>query len=550
MQPRSQVPSRIASHPPASHRVQYLYDAATVRSLDAEAIRSGVSGFELMQRAGQFTFDVIRRLRPDGRRIGVICGHGNNGGDGWVVARLAAEFGLSVTVVATQPPKTEDAAEAARRCSLAPVAPESLIQQHFDIVVDAVLGNGLDHAPRGAATVLIDTIQRLALHADTTVIAIDVPSGLNASTGYIPGDCVTADHTCTYIGMKAGLVTGAGPAVCGQIHFHDCGIAAAIYRPRTHCATLVSPSPSQKREIARTADAHKGRAGRLLVVGSNLGYFGAARLTCEAALRTGTGLVSLATRAEHYPHIVAGREEIILRTLDDRIGLDHWLTEADVVALGPGLGQDEWARRQFAFLPEIRGPVVVDADALNLLAQRPQRIDNAVFTPHPGEAARLLDVSNGEIQKDRIASALSLQQKYGGVIVLKGAGTVIVGRDRAVSVCDRGHAGMASAGMGDVLTGVIASLLAQGAKPETAAALGVWIHALAAEDAGMGGEIGIVAGDLMQPLRRRDSTARLDGPASERSCRCWKNHADSGAAGSGRHHRGGNQPDIFAGRGI
>jgi len=498
------------------HQAKRLYDADAVRRLDALAIESGIDGFELMQRAGQFTFDVIRSQALGGRRIAVFCGHGNNGGDGYVIARLAHEHGLRVCVVATEAPKTVDAAKAAKLCPVQSITVEQFGAGQFDhvadadfgteqcdFVVDAVLGNGLTSTPRGAAMAMIETINRLARDDGTVVVAVDVPSGLNSSNGHVAGLCVQADHTVTFIGMKPGLLTGRGPAVSGQIRFHDCGIDQSVYEQQVAGADLLEPTRKEALEIARSADAHKGSAGRVLIIGSNLGYFGAARLSCEAALRTGAGLVSLATRVEHYPQIVVGREEIICRAIDADGSVGRWLGEADVVAIGPGLGQDSWARCQFEAALGHVGPLVIDADALNLLAEKSKRLDQAVITPHPGEAGRLLNISSAEVQADRIACALRLQEKYACVVVLKGAGTVIVSRDRQISICDRGHAGMASAGMGDVLTGIVASLLAQGAAPETAARLGVWIHATAAEDAGVGGAIGIVAGDLMQPLRRR-----------------------------------------------
>lgn len=485
------------------HASDWIFDADGVRKLDALAIDNSTSGFDLMQRAGSFAFERLRRRWPMARHIAVLCGSGNNGGDGYIVARLAQEHGLEVRLVVSAEAKTEAAREAARRCPLSAVTSDKLFDAKVDVVVDALLGNGLESAPRGSALHLIEVVAELQKVWQCEVLAVDVPSGLNSSSGNAPGAVVKAAETCTFIGMKFGLLTGRGPALAGDVSFYDCEVPPDIYRHVPFVARRLEPAAALVESIARDADWHKGQSGRVTIVGSNTGYAGAARLSAEAALRSGAGLVTVATRAEHYPAIIAGCYELMCQVIDDGNSVASLLEGADVVAIGPGLGRDRWASTQLDAVCMSDLPKVLDADALNLLAESPRRLNNAVMTPHPGEAARLLGTSIATVQADRQAAAKTLFERFGATVVLKGAGSLVVSGSDQTWVCTHGHEGMATAGMGDVLTGVIASLIAQGADVVSAARLGVLLHARAAEDAGTDGKIGILASDLLQPLRRR-----------------------------------------------
>lgn len=253
---------------------------------------------------------------------------------------------------------------------------------------------------------------------------------------------------------------------------------------------------------ARNPAAHKGDFGHVLVFGGDHGMSGALRLAGEAALRTGAGLVSAATRAEHAASISVARPELMSHGIESASALAPLLKRATVLAVGPGLGQEEWGRKLLSSVLQSTLPMVVDADALNLLAIEPSQRDNWILTPHVGEAARLLDVTIEQVQADRVAAAVTLQKKYGGVTVLKGAGTVVVGVTGDVAVCSEGNPGMASGGMGDVLTGVIAGLLAQGCLLTEAAQQGVCLHAHAADVAAQEGQRGLLASDLFPVLRR------------------------------------------------
>lgn len=250
----------------------------------------------------------------------------------------------------------------------------------------------------------------------------------------------------------------------------------------------------------RRADAHKGDFGHVLVIGGNYGMGGAVHLAAEAAARSGVGLTTVATRPEHVSAVITDRPEVMCYGIEDVKELAPLLARATVILLGTGLGQDDWAKALYEAALTSPLPKVIDADGLNLLAQHPVSIPNAILTPHPGEAARLLGCTTATIQQDRFAAAQQLQQRYGGVIVLKGMGT-IVQSSNDTAVCTAGNPGMATGGMGDVLGGIIAGLLAQGLPADKAAGIGVLVHALAADQAAATGKRGLLASDLFPYLR-------------------------------------------------
>ena len=253
--------------------------------------------------------------------------------------------------------------------------------------------------------------------------------------------------------------------------------------------------------VPRVRHAHKGDAGRVLVVGGQPGMPGAVRLAGEAAYRAGAGLVVLATHPAHAASIGAARPELIAYGVNDAQAIQPLLAGAHALAVGPGLGQGEWGRALWQAVLAVDKPLVVDADALNLLAAQPSSRADWVLTPHPGEAARLLGVSVAEIEADRFAAARAIAQRFGGVCVLKGSGTLVAAHgEPSMWLCDRGNPGLATGGSGDVLTGVIVALLAQGLKPNEAARLGVWVHASAGDRVAANGERGMMASDLLAPL--------------------------------------------------
>ncbi|MGH6636253.1 MAG: NAD(P)H-hydrate dehydratase [Gammaproteobacteria bacterium] len=480
-----------------------LYRAEAVRELDRYAIHTcGVPGFTLMRRAGAAAFDVLRWLWPGAQHLTVLCGPGNNGGDGYVLARLAAGAGLAVRVMSVGDP-ARLRGDAALACqALAErgitVAAFDETMENTDVVVDALLGTGLDRKIEGRVGDAIRWINQ----SGASVLAIDIPSGLHADTGCALGHAVRAEATISFIGLKQGLFTGQGPDCCGRVYYHSLDVPREVFSAAAPAATRIQLEDFAAVLRPRLRSSHKGDFGHVLVVGGDFGFAGAARMAAEAAARVGAGLVSVATRAAHASVINVTRPELMCHGVEEAGQLHPLTAKADVIAIGPGLGRSPWAQALLAAALEGRRPLVVDADALNLIAHEPSERHNWVLTPHPGEAARLLGVQTQDIQGDRFNAALAIQARYGGVCVLKGSGTVVTDGVNRPAVCAHGNPGMASGGMGDVLTGVIAGFLAQGMELSTAAKVGVCVHARAGDRAAREGERGLLACDLMPWLRR------------------------------------------------
>ena len=482
-----------------------LYTAAQTRELDQLAAKDwGLPSLTLMERAGAAAVERLTRRYPDARKLLVVCGGGNNGGDGYVAARLALEKGLAARVAAVVDPERlqGDAAHCARR--FAEAAPgrieKTLAPAAFDraeLIVDALFGTGLSRGAQGMFLRAIDMINEAAAPA----FALDLPSGLCADTGTPLGAVVKADATLSFIGLKRGLFTGAGPEFCGEVLFDDLGAPAGLYKEVQADAALIDPVAVAQRLPRRPRHAHKGDCGHALIIGGDCGYLGAALLAGNAAARAGAGLVTVATRPEHAAQLALFRPELMTAALKGPQDLSAPLRRADVVALGPGLGRGDWASGLFAKALETRLPMVVDADALNLLAADPQRRQNWVLTPHPGEAARLLGTSTQALQADRFAAVAAVREKFGGTALLKGAGSLVLEAQGPIRVNRSGNPGMATGGMGDVLTGLIAGLMAQGLAPGAAAVVGVCLHGQAADAcAAASGQRGLLAGDLMAAL--------------------------------------------------
>lgn len=482
-----------------------LYTVAQVRALDRQAMSVlGIDGYALMGRAAAAALASLRRQWPQAQRVGVYCGPGNNGGDGFLLAALAREVGLAVDVVALpEPPGSDEAARARRACELAGVrihawdAAASL--PAADVHVDALFGTGLHRAPSEQVATLI---QRLNA-SGVPMLALDVPSGLDADTGHCPGAAIVADLTVSFIAAKRGLHTGQASTRVGRIELDTLGLPESFWReaPEPDAHLLAAQALP-----ARARDAHKGDCGHVLAIGGDHGTAGAIRLCGEAALRAGAGLVSVATRRENLGALNAARPELMAHAVDGPQGLAGLIQRADVLAVGPGLGQRAWGHALWLAALESDRALVLDADGLNLLAKAPRRLDapagrRVVLTPHPGEAARLLDTSIATIEADRFAAARELARRFGAVAVLKGAGSLIGDPYGRLDVCPWGNPGMASGGMGDLLTGIIAALLAQGCSAWQAACLGVGLHARAGDRAAQAGERGLLASDLLLPLR-------------------------------------------------
>ena len=483
-----------------------IYAAQQVRALDRKAIEIfGIPSYELMNRAGEAALQTLSGHWPSARSLTIVCGAGNNAGDGYVLARLAAGDGYQVRVVSVVPRErlSGDAARAAGDWVGAGGETElfdAAVSLGGDLVVDALLGTGLDRALDGTFAAAVDAINA----ASAPVLALDVPSGLNADTGLVMGSAVRASVTVTFMGLKLGLFLGEAPDHLGVLEFSDLSVPKQVYDDVAAPLRRLDPSCLRGALARRRRGAHKGAHGNLLLVGGGPGMSGAIRLAAEAALRGGAGLVRVATHPHSVPAVASGRSELMCHAVPTAAELTALLALSTGIVLGPGLGRSDWARALWAASLDAGLPTVIDADGLNLLAESDRRQGDWVLTPHPGEAARLLDSEPRAVQAARLESVRELAETFGATVVLKGAGSLIAAPGRTVvSLCDRGNPGMASAGMGDVLAGVIGALRVQGASAVQAAEAGVFIHASAGDAAAAeGGERGVLAGDLMPFIRR------------------------------------------------
>ena len=490
----------------------HLFSAAQVRELDRIAIEElGITGLALMRRAAAACVRQIRTRYAEINNVTVFCGSGNNAGDGYIIAGMLADRGCKVQVIVVGDISKlgPDAGVAQQYCAASSAEVDSTSDEiSGDLIVDALLGTGLIGTVRDNYAQVIQSIN----NSRKPVLAVDIPSGLCADTGSILGCTVEADLTVTFIGKKRGLYTNEGPDYTGEIVFDSLGLPETLYETQVNNAVTILRAPRLPR---RRRNSHKTSHGHLLVIGGDYGMGGAVMMSAEAALRTGAGLVSVATRSENTGPLRARCPEIMATGVDNKNQLKPMLDRATSVVLGPGLGQSKWSRELFETALEVALPMVVDADGLSLLAKVGLSRDQWVLTPHPGEAARLLNGEIGEgddnqgvrvqssrIQDDRFAVLQSLQQDYGGVVLLKGVGTLVTDGEQ-VSLCPFGNPGMATAGMGDVLSGIVGALLAQGQGLYDAATMGAVLHAMAGDIAAeKEGERGLIATDLIPIVRR------------------------------------------------
>ncbi len=476
-----------------------LYTAKQLRELDRLAIQSSDSdGYALMCLAGKRCWALIQRTFP-GATLDIVCGAGNNAGDGYVLARLAMGQGVGVNVYAISDPDSlsGEASQAYEDfISTGGMIYETLPKQlSADVVVDALLGIGGNREVTGGYLQAVNTINASA----SPVVAVDIPSGLCADTGAVLGSAVKAQVTMTFIGLKRGQFTAAGPQQCGRIEFDSLGVVQSVYEAVPLSAQRITQSLISRCLAPRNLAAHKGDFGRVLIVGGNQGMPGAVRLAGEAALRSGAGIVQIATHPSHG--VPDRRPELMVAGINSAAELMPLLEQASVVAVGPGLGTNGWAQELWQACLSFAGPTVVDADGLNLLAAAPARRSNWILTPHPGELGRLLDLTSAQVQADRFSASEQLQARFGGVAVTKGPGT-LVNDGKNLSVCTLGNPGMATAGMGDVLTGVVAAMLGQGLSLPDASRVGVTVHSAAGDLAAGSEPRGMLAMDVVDQLRR------------------------------------------------
>ena len=476
-----------------------LHTVDQLRAIERAALSAlGISGPELMRRAASAALSSLRRHWPQVQHVCIHCGPGNNGGDGFLLGLLAREAGLQVDMVGLTASSHGDAAVARAAWESAGgqvlVWDEQAVLPEAELHVDALYGIGLNRAPEAAPARLIEAINRSA----RPVLALDVPSGLDTDRGSCAAAAIRADVTVTFIAGKRGLHTGRAADHVGVLELATLGVPESVCTAVPADARLLSAESLPPRDRY----ANKGNYGHVLVIGGDHGMAGAVHLAGESALRAGAGLVSVATRAAHVFALNAARPELMAHGVDGPQALATQLDRASVLALGPGLGQAAWGHALWLTALDANRPLVLDADGLNLLAREPRRFTApTVLTPHPGEAGRLLGITTDEVEQDRFAAAREIARRHHAVVVLKGAGSLVADPDGRLDVCPWGNPGMASGGMGDLLTGIVAALLAQGCSAWQAAGLGAGLHARAGDRAARQGERGLLAGDLLAPVR-------------------------------------------------
>lgn len=465
-----------------------LYNSKSVRQLDRLAIQQlGIPSIVLMKRAGRAAFDELLDAWGAPSLITVFCGSGNNAGDGYIVAALAAEKGFAVRVVelAAAEKLSADGALARDYSANAGVSFEEFsadIDLDEGVIVDALLGTGFQQPVRELYANAIHCINNAAL----PVLSIDLPSGLCSDTGSAADAAVNADISVTFIAAKQGMFSGRGPALCGEIIYHSLDINEQLFQQQPCSSVLMNLDDLLEYFPDRDADAYKNQFGHAMVIGGDRGYGGAGVMAAESALRTGAGLVSIATRPEHVAAILARQPEIMASGIISGQELEPLLDKPTVLIVGPGLGRSPWSEQLLQKAVASGLPMVVDADALNIIAEG-RVVPNPdgsrwVMTPHPAEAARLLNISVAEVQANRFSAVRQLQKNFNAVVLLKGAGTLIASGDsELISVCPYGNPSMATAGMGDMLSGIVGGLLAQGLAPSQAAQLGCCLHSAAAD---------------------------------------------------------------------
>lgn len=508
-----------------------LYSAAQVRQLDSIAISQfGLPGFELMGIAASTVLQATLERWPQTRFLRVFAGSGNNAGDGFLVAALAKQQSIPCQVVlvgetAKLGPDGKLAYDKAVSVgvpiiTLAEYVAKRFLNSHPNCIeIDALLGTGLDRQVAGDYLTAIEDINA----SKNPVVAIDIPSGLNADTGMPMGTAVLANLTVTFIGMKQGLLTGQGRDYSGEIWFSDLDIPEQVYTVAdapTPFARRIDINFASKHLTKRNQSSHKGSNGHVVVVGGDIQYGGAVILAAEAALRAGAGLVSVISRSCHRSAALARRPELMWQGTEDKLGSDaeakqnletrvgELMTKASAIVIGPGLGRSGWAQALFnQALSSSRAnntPLVIDADGLHLLRDRLDASASFsgkwVLTPHPGEAAALLGISVAAIQQDRFAAVSQLSNIYRGSCLLKGSGSLIshAARPAHIQLCSEGNPGMGTGGMGDLLAGVIGALISQGLSIEDSLSCGVCIHGEAGDLASeVEGERGMLATDLL-----------------------------------------------------
>lgn len=472
-----------------------IFSTAQIRAIEQS---NGTSG--LMEKAGLAAATLAKTLVGDGRPVLVLAGPGNNGGDALVAARLLKSCWHQVDVVLTGGPTKlpADARDALDAWLAAGGELQTNIppNREYGLVIDGLFGIGLTREPDARHAALIGTANAM----DATILALDIPSGLCADTGRVLGKAILADHTLTFLGLKPGLYTLEGPDHAGVVHSTDLGIDIPPAPGSLVSAIPALPAPRHK-------NSHKGHYGSVGVLGGGVSMTGAALLAGRSALLSGAGRVYCGLLAEDAPAVDFIQPELMLKTVNALLDLIH-LT---ALVIGPGMGRSDLAESALLKAIHLPIPIALDADALHLMANHREirlqwvsRGQANLITPHPGEAAAMLGCSVTDIQSDRVASALKLATTFNAITVLKGCGSVIATPDGRWFINASGNPGLSSAGMGDVLAGIIGALLAQDMQALDATLLGVYLHGTAADRlvADGVGPVGLTATEIALEARR------------------------------------------------
>ena len=519
-----------------------LASAAHIRELDRRAMEEfSIPGAVLMENAGTGAVRLLLENTPETTGgVVIVCGTGNNGGDGFVMARHLANHGIDVRVFVTGTLDTVRAGESTQNLdtikkmniAVAPItADEDILAlsdavTRFPVVVDAVFGTGLDREVTGRIGRVIDCIND-AGNDGKTVFSVDIPSGIHADTGSVLGRAVRADITCTFALAKPGQLVHPGAAHTGKLYLLDISIPRPLIDATPARHHLLTPDLFSELFSPRKAESHKGTYGHLLVVAGSEGKTGAATLAGEAAVRAGAGLVTVGVPRSLNVILEAKLTEAMTLALPDEEGslasgagdavmnfLEGNRTVNSLV-VGPGLSTSRGARETVrSLIRDVDLPMILDADGINVIDCIPEILrekkGDVIITPHPGELARLIDRTTDHIQTDRMNAARETAESYGVWVVLKGARTIIADPTGNVYIATGGNPGMASGGTGDILTGLVGGFLAQGADPLTASLAGVWVHNDAGDRAAeRTGEVSLTAGDLLDSVS--DATCALSG---------------------------------------
>lgn len=500
-----------------------LYSVAQIRQIEKRAIElENTTAEHLMISAAKFCLHSLQEKWPDETKLTLYCGTGNNGGDGLYFALLAQEAGYQVEVVMLAPSKTEGEPKhlsairlKLRQAGIEPIIFSSSFIPSGKILVDALFGIGLHGALKPEYREVIEHINFYGKQTNAKVLAVDIPSGLDADTGSVTDIAIKADMTVSFIAYKPGLLTGIGPAYCGDIVISKLGLSDAVFQDIQPFCKQITSQTIQAHLPVRGKTAHKNDFGHVVVIGGGeLHLAGAGLLSALAALKIGAGLVSLVVPSKSYMRISHAPAELMCYAIDNfNQETAGFLANADVIVIGPGLGQNAWSKQALTYVLMLNKQVVYDADALNLIAKDDLGAsmfltdeNKSIFTPHPGEAARLLNTSSDKLQQDRFHACQSLATQYRATAVLKGAGSLIYNQTHQFSMCAVSEPALATAGTGDVLTGIIAGLWAQGLHTHDAASCGVGLHAFLAQGQSKKmGHRGFMASDIIEALSHAES---------------------------------------------